>query len=129
MRANQEELLNNVARLKLRCQLPIGTPGAFDSICALARSVADSSPDSAVSRLVMDVLFKADDLFRRQHLLPEPVLRQMLDDRLHRLEATVRASPELAMLRIERRGPSSARPDPVSGRRWTDRLAAFAIPV
>ena len=129
MRANQEELLNNVDRLKMQCQLPIGTPAAFESICALAKSIADSSPDSAVSRLVMDVLFKADDIFRRQHLLPEPLLRQMLDDRLHRLEATVRASPELAILRIERRKPSSAQSDPVSGRRGTDRLAAFAIAV
>ena len=123
----REELLENVAQLKAQCRSPIGEPATFERICALAKSIAGSSADSAVSSVMMDVLFRADDLFRRPHLQSEAVLRQILDDRLYRLEATVRASSGTPLIGIERRRAGSAQPDLVGGRRWSDRLAAFAI--
>ena len=128
MTATREELLELVTQLKMQCRLALGMPEVFERICGLAKTIAASSPDPAVSGALINVLFKADDLFRRPHLQPETILRQMLDDRLYRLEATVRASVEEPTApRIERRNPGAARPDVVGGRRWTDRLAAFAL--
>jgi hypothetical protein len=130
MATKPEQLLELVAQLKMDCRMPIGMPQAFERVCALARSIAGTSPDPAVSSALISVLFKADDLFRRPHLQPEAVLRQMLDDRLYRLEAVIRAAgTEPHVLPIERRSAEAARAEVVGGRRWTDRLAALAIPV
>ena len=130
MATKPEQLLELVAQLKLDCRMPTRMPEAFQRICALARSIAGSSPNPAVSSAVMSVLFKADDLFRRPHLQPEAVLRQMLDDRLYRLEAVIRAAgTEPHVLPIERRSAEAARAEVAGGRRWTDRLAALTVPV
>jgi hypothetical protein len=89
---DREEVLRLVEQLKLVCRLPSGEPQVFERSCALTQSIQDYSATPSVAALALQVRFKSEDVYHRPHLMPEGVLRQMLDDKLQLLEATVRAN-------------------------------------
>ena|SRR6185369_5075322 len=117
MRFDQQELLDRIAELRRLCTLP-AAPGVYERIDRVAKSIQQDAGVPAVAAQALDVRFRAEDIYVRPHLMPEQVLRQMLNDRLHRLEAVARASTApTPLVPVERR--SNAR----TGRRASDRLA------
>jgi hypothetical protein len=114
----REQVLNLVEQLKSVCRLRVGEPEVFERICGLIQSIRDDATPS-VAALALEVRFKSEDLYVRPYLMPGTVLRQMLEDKLLLLEATVRANPQP----VERRRAGNM------GRRASDRDAApVAIP-
>ncbi len=92
MDCNQEELLALLHQLKLLAERPCSTKGTFERIEAIVRTLQKSTSVPAIAAQALDVQFKAEDIFRCEHIMPEPVLREMLADRLHRLEAAIRVN-------------------------------------
>ncbi|MGE5638707.1 MAG: hypothetical protein ACM30H_01320, partial [Clostridia bacterium] len=84
-----------------------------------ARSIQEGAGRPTIGAQALDVRFKAEDLYARPHLMAEPLLRAILVERLHRLEAAVRANSGEESFPAERRNNVRA------GRRWTDRLAGL----
>jgi hypothetical protein len=118
---DREQLLKLIEQLKSLCRLPAGDRDVFERICALIRSIQEDAPAPSIAALALDVRFKSEDIHVRPYLMPEAVLRQMLEDKLLLLEATARISPAL----VERRGAGNN-----LGRRASDRAAAAAaLPV
>jgi hypothetical protein len=117
MELTRHELLEHIAELRCLCaQAPM--PDLFDRIDRAARAIQLGCGIPAVAAQALDVRFRAEDVFARPHLMPELVLREMLSERLHRLEATARASTAaVPLVPVDRR--SNGR----SGRRASDRLA------
>jgi len=113
---DREQVLKLVEQLKSLCRLPAGDRDVFERICALIRSIHEDAAAPSIAALALDVRFKSEDIHVRPYLMPEAVLRQMLEDKLLLLEATVRVSPALA----ERRATGNL------GRRASDRAAAAA---
>ena len=118
MAYGMQEALVMVAELRRLCALP-AMPGAFERIDRIARTLQQDATVPAIAAQALDVRFRAEDVYARPHLMPEPILRQMLDQRLHRLEATVRASlSDAPVIPVERRSNGRA------GRRATDRQSS-----
>jgi hypothetical protein len=110
---DREQLLKLVEQLTDACRVPGGGAGTFERICALLRSIETLAAAPAITALLLDVRFRAEDVYARTHLMPEAVLRQMLSDRLQLLAATLRAGNP----GYDRRRPGSR------GRRASDRAA------
>jgi hypothetical protein len=113
----QEKLLQNTQELRALCARSLGTEGTFKEVCSLVGSIADLSASPAIAASALDVRFKAEDLFHRPHLLSEAILRLMLEDRLQRLDALIRASGSSS----DRRAPGQR------GRRASDRITVAAL--
>jgi hypothetical protein len=108
----RHELLALIDMLRKLSRLPSDRPEVYERIRCIAGAIERHAPGPDLAVLALDVRFKAEDLYERPHLMPEETLREMLEVRLHRLEALARAS--LAPER-ERRKPG------VRGRRASDR--------
>jgi len=72
---------------------PASAPGTFDEIYRSALLIEEQAADPETARLAREVQFKAEHLYRRPHLQPEGVLQELLDERIRRLEAVLRAGP------------------------------------
>jgi hypothetical protein len=111
---DREQLLKLVEQLKAACRLRVGEPEVFEHICGLIRSIRDDATAPSIAALALEVRFKSEDVYVRPYLMPETVLRQMLEDKLLLLEATVRANTPP----VERRRHAGN-----LGRRASDRAA------
>lgn len=117
---NKETLLALAAQLRKLSELPVSAPGAYDRIVSVVKSLQQNAAGPLIVSRALDVQFKAEDLFKRQHAMPEAVLREMLLSRLQLLEATIGAtSAAVPLLSIERRDSNRV------GRRAADRAAAM----
>jgi hypothetical protein len=83
-------LLKLVERIKLQRAGVLPRPDAFEAICNSARLIAIHAPNGVVAILAREVEVTARDFYFRRHVEPPAILQARLDDRLERLEATVR---------------------------------------
>src|SRR4051794_40093121 len=122
MAPNRETLLRDIAELRSLCALP-ESPGVFERIDALVRGIQQNAGVPSVAAEALDVRFRAEDVYARPHLMPVQILRQILNERLHRLEAMARASmADIPLI------PSERRSDGRGGRRASDRRLAAGSP-
>lgn len=95
MRMQREDLLLSCQELRALCARAV-EPGSstFDHIRFVLRRISELSASPEIVDCALDVRFKADDLFNRAYLTSEAVLRVLLEDRVQRLDALVRVSPD-----------------------------------
>lgn len=115
MRAVGQELLESCSDLRRFCARRGRDWEAYDAISALTSRIALLADTPEIAAAAFEVRFKAEELFHRPHVMPESILRLILEDRLQKLEAHVRT--KLAAQR-ERRAPGQ------HGRRATDPASA-----
>lgn len=92
VRTPREDLIQSCSELRALCARPLESGAAtFDEVCVVVRRIGDLAASPEIGSIALDVRFKAEDLFTRTHHLSESILRFLLEDRLQRLDALVRA--------------------------------------
>jgi hypothetical protein len=83
-------LLQLVERIRSRRAYVLQQPDAFEDIRSSARIIAIHAPNGVVASLAKEVEVTAHDFCFRRHAESQAILQARLDDRIDRLEETIK---------------------------------------
>jgi hypothetical protein len=111
-----EELLRLVSELRKNCEEGVAASLAFPAIRELCQAIGQKAATMDVWELAKEIGFKAVDLYREPRLQEEFLLRGVIGERINRLEATIRAGPQMYQERRQAITECEFR------RRWSDQI-------
>jgi hypothetical protein len=88
--SDSRSLLQLVKQIRARRAYVLQQPDAFDDIRSSARIIAIHAPNGVVASLAKEVEVTAHDFCFRRHAESQAILQARLDDRIDRLEETIR---------------------------------------